>query len=110
MNKNLKLILIICAIVLMLFTIGLIPTVIIGLVFWVVMDLLYLKTFIKWLLIGVVCAICGVPLLFFICVIVGGILFCKEKFKEIDDYYDNKENDSENKENKENDSENKENE
>ena len=91
MNKNVKLALIICGIVLMLFTIGLVPTIIIGIVYWVVMNLLYLKTFLKWMLIGVVCAICGATPLFFICVIIGCILFAKEGLKEIDDYYDNKE-------------------
>lgn len=83
-NNGLKVFLIIAVIALLIWNVGILGTIGIGIMAYFVFALLSIKTFLKWFAIGIVCALIGATPFFFVCVIYGGILLVKEKFAEID--------------------------
>ena len=94
-NTYVKVFIGIALLVVLLCTVGFVGTIGIGIAALIIVRLIEVKTFIKWLLLGVACAFLGATPLFYICVIVGGVLWGKEMNAKIDEEFDKR--DSQNK-------------
>lgn len=89
-NQLLKVILGLVILVILLSTVGFFGTLFIAVAAYLIIDLIRIKTFLKWFVIGLCCAFVGATPLFFICVIVGGILYGKEMCAKIDKEYEDR--------------------